>query len=170
MAPLALGALRREEPDRDRPFRLPAVGPRAVRLRGREPGRLLVELAHGLAARGRARDRLPRLPRLPAVRAPPGESQPLDLRSAAWLPPYLVGIALISWLGRYDGREVIPDWVDLGVVAVFSIAIFALAIALRLRPDHAQEYISVVSEEAAEEEAALESADEPLRRERDLQR
>ena len=53
---------------------------------------------------------------------------------------------------------------------MFSVAIFALAIALRLRPDHAQEYIAVVSEEAAEEEAALESADEPLTRDRDLQR
>jgi amino acid transporter len=171
MAAVAMVSLRLQDPKRDRPFRLPAmwvVAPfgfvvaNLVVYWSSWPTvwRLEIALAIGF---------LVFLAYLPFARRR-GESQRLDLRSAAWLPPYLVGIALISWLGRYDGREVIPDWVDLGVVAVFSIAIFALAIAVRLRPEQAQDYIAVVSEEAAEEDAALESADEPLSRERDLQR
>src|SRR4051812_46408398 len=171
MAAVAMVSLRLQDPKRDRPFRLPAmwvVAPfgfvvaNLVVYWSSWPTvwRLEIALAIGF---------LVFLAYLPFARRR-GEMQQLDLRSAAWLPPYLAGIALISWLGRYDGREVIPDWVDLGVVAVFSVAIFALAIAVRLRPDRAQEYISVVSEEAAEEDAALESADEPLMRERDLQR
>jgi amino acid transporter len=171
MAAVAMVSLRLQDPERDRPFRLPAmwvVAPFGFAVANLvvywsswpTVWRLEVALAIGF---------LVFLAYLPFARRR-GEAHRLDLRSAAWLPPYLAGIALISWLGRYGGREVIPDWVDLGVVAVFSVAIFALAIALRLRPERAQEYISVVSEEAAEEEAALEGADEPLRRERDLQR
>jgi amino acid transporter len=171
MAAVAMVSLRLQDPKRDRPFRLPAMW--VVAPFGFVVANLVVywsswptvwrlEVALGIGF-------LVFLAYLPFARRRL-ETHRLDLRSAAWLPPYLVGIALISWLGRYDGREVIPDWVDLGVVAAFSIAIFALAIAVRLRPEQAQEYISVVSEEAAEEEAALEGADEPLRQERDLQR
>jgi hypothetical protein len=93
------------------------------------------------------------------------ETPRLDLRSAIWLPPYLAGIAVISYLGRYDGRNLLPFWVDIAVVAAFSIAIFALAIAVRLPAPQAQEYIALLAEEEMEEQAALDGADAPLARE-----
>jgi hypothetical protein len=72
-----------------------------------------------------------------------------------------VGIALISYLGRYDGRNLIPFWVDIGVVALFSVAIFELAVAVRLRPDEVRAYVENL--DPMVEEAALD-ADAPLSR------
>ena len=154
MAPLALSALRRQDPDRTRPFRLPLAGVLApagfvvanliVYWAGwNTDWRMLVAIGIGFvvfaASRRGDRDRLPSL----------------DLRSALWVPPYLGGLAVISWLGRYDGgRNLIPFWWDVAVVAVFSVAIYALAIALRLSAPEAQRYIGTL---AAEE-------DEPLTR------
>jgi hypothetical protein len=60
------------------------------------------------------------------------ERPPLDLRSLWWIAPWFAGLTVISYLGQYDGRKVIPAWVDLGVVAVFSLAIFYLAVRLTL--------------------------------------
>ncbi len=55
------------------------------------------------------------------------------LRNAIWVGPWLGGHVLLGWLGRYGGgRNVLPSWVDLGVVIVFSLAIFYWATALRL--------------------------------------
>ncbi len=53
--------------------------------------------------------------------------------NAIWMGPWLGGHVLIAWLGRYGGgRNVLPNWVDVGVVIVFSLAIFHWATALRL--------------------------------------
>jgi hypothetical protein len=66
----------------------------------------------------------------------------LDLRGAGWLPPYIAGLLVISFFGRYDGgRNSVPFWWDIGLVAVFSLAIYVLAIALRLTPEDAKAYI-----------------------------
>jgi amino acid transporter len=141
MAPIALASLRRQDPDRDRPFRLPfapilapagfVVANLIVYWSGWSTvWRIMVALAIGFAVFVVYRvlgDR---------------ERQPrLDLKNAAWLPPYLGGVAVISYVGRYDGRNLIPFWWDIGVVAVFSLAIFALAVTLRLDPDQARRYI-----------------------------
>jgi amino acid transporter len=51
-------------------------------------------------------------------------------RNVVWMVPWLGGHVLIGALGRYGGgHEVLPDWVDIGVVIVFSLAIFYWAIA-----------------------------------------
>jgi len=58
------------------------------------------------------------------------ERPPLDWRSAQWLPVYLIGMGIISWMGQFGsgappintGR--IPFWWDMLVVAGFSLAIF----------------------------------------------
>jgi hypothetical protein len=40
---------------------------------------------------------------------------------------------LLGWLGRYGGgRNILPNWVDIGVVIVFALMIFYWATALRL--------------------------------------
>ncbi len=162
MACIALTALRKQEPERERPFRLPAawllspfgfVVANLVVYWSGWPTVWRLEVALGIGwlifAACRAAGDASRLPRL-------------DLRGALWLPPYLVGMALISWLGRYDGRSLIPFWWDIGVVAIFSVAVFALAIRLRLPAEQAREYIANLDPtEGLEDELA---SDAPLAR------
>jgi amino acid transporter len=141
MVAVACAALRRQDPERERPFRLPALSIFApfgfivanliVYWSGWQTvWRIDVALAIGLVAfvAYRGLSRSPELPRL-------------DLRGASWLPPYLVGISVISYVGRYDGRNWLPFWVDIAVVAVFSLAIFALALAVRLDPEETRGYV-----------------------------
>jgi amino acid transporter len=56
-----------------------------------------------------------------------------SLRNAIWVGPWLGGHVLIGWLGRYGGgRNVLPSWVDVGLVIAFSLAVFHWATAVRL--------------------------------------
>jgi amino acid transporter len=58
------------------------------------------------------------------------------LGSAIWIGPWLGGHVLLGWLGRYGGgRNVLPNWVDVGVVIAFSLVVFYWATALRLGPE-----------------------------------
>ena len=53
--------------------------------------------------------------------------------NAIWVGPWLGGHVVLGWLGRYGGgRNILPNWVDVGVVIVFALAIFYWATALRL--------------------------------------
>jgi amino acid transporter len=56
------------------------------------------------------------------------------IRNAFWIAPWFAGQVLIGWLGRYgnDARNILPNWVDLVVVIVFSLAIFYWAVSLTL--------------------------------------
>jgi amino acid transporter len=155
MAPLALGALRRQDPARPRPFKLPAASLLA-------PGafaaaselllftgwaviwKLIVAILIGFAllAVSTATDSTAR-------------DQSLDWRSAAWLWPYLLGMGAISYLSSFDTRtpsaipllglhgprnELTFGW-DILAVALFSLAIYAFAIRSRLPAHRALEYI-----------------------------
>ena len=55
-------------------------------------------------------------------------------RNAMWIAPWLGGQVAIGWLGRYGGgsRNLLPDWIDVGVVIVFSLAIYYWALRLAL--------------------------------------
>ena len=65
-----------------------------------------------------------------------GDPPPLDWRSAQWLPFYLIGMGIISWLGQYPDAAVtspgappintntIPFGWDFVVVVAFSLVIF----------------------------------------------
>lgn len=65
-----------------------------------------------------------------------GRSDPAQIRGSAWIWPYYVGLAIMSYLGNYgDGLGVIPFGVDLVILAVFSLVIFQLALRLRLAPE-----------------------------------
>ena len=66
-----------------------------------------------------------------SVATSPARTRPtLDYRHTLWLWPYLIGMAVISYLGQYGGgTSLIPLWVDIVVVIVFSLAIFAWAVA-----------------------------------------
>jgi amino acid transporter len=158
LAPLALSALRRQDPERDRPFRLPAgdafaiagfmVANLIVYWAGwKTDKRLFLAIAIGFAifALHHAladEDRKPRL----------------DLRSASWFPIYIGGMAVISWLGQFDGRSTIPFWWDLAIVCAFSLGIYLFALAVRLSPEESQRYIGDLTEEDREEAEELHEA------------
>jgi len=132
-APVSLIVLRRADPRRPRPYRLPAAGVLApagfvaanliVYWAGwRTNQKLLLALGVGIGlfvvtlllnyGSGRLS----------------GHRATLAWRAGRWVPPWLGGLGLISWLGQYRGRGVIPFWADLAVVTVFSLIVFAYAV------------------------------------------
>ncbi|MEU6649435.1 APC family permease [Streptomyces sp. NPDC046900] len=68
----------------------------------------------------------------------------LDWKAAQWLPPYLVGMGLISWQGGFGGQNHIPLWWDIVVVAVFSLVIYNWARATASKPAEIEESIHEV--------------------------
>jgi amino acid transporter len=146
-APLALAALRRQLPELERPFRLPLaevvapVGFVVANLIVYWSGwpvvwRVLVAIGIGYLVLGTYR-----------AFGDTTDVQRLELRPAAWLVPYLAGLAVISKLGQYEGTGTIPFWWDLGVAAVFSVAIYALALALRLPADRTRWWVDELADE-----------------------
>jgi amino acid transporter len=62
------------------------------------------------------------------------------LRNAMWIGPWIVGSVIIGLAGRYgDGsKSWLPEWVDLIVVAVFSLVIYYWAVTLVLTPEQVE--------------------------------
>src|SRR2546421_13121717 len=98
MAPLALGALRLQDPDRPRPFRLPAgsvLAPAAFVVASEillftgwaVVWKLVVAILIGFA-----------LLAVSTATDAAGRAGTLDWRSAAWFWPYLLGMGAISYL------------------------------------------------------------------------
>jgi amino acid transporter len=136
-APLSLGALRRQVPDADRPWRLPAavvfapiafiVANMLIYWSGLEViWKLGVVLVIGYVVIG-------------ISMAFDTQRPPLDWKAASWLPVYLVGMGIISWQGQFSGgaeappvnTNNIPFWWDMLIVAGFSLVIYYWAMALR---------------------------------------
>jgi amino acid transporter len=140
LAPLALGGLRREDPGRPRPYRLPAAG--ALSPLAFIFANLLVYFAgfstvfwlEVLIVLGFIAFAVYQV-RLPAARR-----TVIDPRAALWVLPWLAGLLLLSWLGRYNGspptvfgitmaaRQILPNWWDLAAVAAFSLVIYYWAV------------------------------------------
>ncbi|MGJ3500112.1 L-aspartate transporter [Piscirickettsia salmonis] len=59
------------------------------------------------------------------------QAQSLDLYSACWLVPYLIGMTVISYLGTFGGIKFLAFGWDFLVIALFSVIIFCLAILTR---------------------------------------
>jgi amino acid transporter len=147
-APLSVGAFRRQVPEANRPYRMPAAGfltPAAfvvadllIYWSGFEVvwklGIVLV-IGYILIGIGMAFDK---------------ERPPLDWKSAVWLPVWLLGLGLISWQGQYGPGNTgnIPFWWDMLLVAVFSVVIFYWAMATRLPRE---EMLNLVGRQAGEE-------------------
>jgi amino acid transporter len=140
MAPLSLAGLRKRDPDRPRAYRLPAASvlcPLSFILANcivyfagfSTIFWLYVLVAIGFVAFGIYQAAIPATRRTI-----------IDWRAAVWIIPWLVGLIIISWLGRYDGSpptvfgvtltatKHIPNWVDIGVIAAFSLAIYYWAV------------------------------------------
>jgi amino acid transporter len=164
MAPLALGALRRQDPGRPRPFRLPAaslLAPAAFVVASEillftgwaVVWKLIAAILIGFALLG--------------LSTAPDTSErtvSLDWRSAAWLWPYLLGMGGISYFSSFDTRtpSSIPllglrgprnkltfGW-DILAVALLSLAVYAFAIRSRLPAEQALEYIGDPTVEESE--------------------
>lgn len=143
-APITVLALRKADPNRPRPYKLPAapiLAPLAF-IAANEIlywtswgtiQTLMLVLVAGYVVFGIA-----------YALGRPIERPPLDPRSTAWILPWLTGLTVISYLGQYGGRKLIPEWIDLGVVAAFSLLICALAVHLHLP---AQRIITTIAAE-----------------------
>lgn len=59
------------------------------------------------------------------------------LRNAIWIVPWLGGHVVLGALGRYGGHNILPAWVDIGVVVAFAIGIFYLSLDLTLSAEQA---------------------------------
>jgi amino acid transporter len=147
-APVTLMALRRSDPERHRPYRLrgaAVISPLAFIAASEivywsswpTVEKLLVLIAAGLVIFA-----------LSYLFGPRNNRQPLDARSMLWVLPWFIGLGVISYLGQYGGIGVIPPWVDLAVVAVFSLAIFYLGVSLGLPSHRVAEELSIEEAEA----------------------
>lgn len=154
-APLALGCLRRQDPDRHRPFRLPGalfwspvafvVANLIIYWAGWDTlWRLGLAIVLGYLLLGGSA-LLGLNPRTPHP----------DWRSAQWLPVYLVGLGLISWQGGYcsggpasvvscGATGAVPLWWDMGIITLFSLLIYFWAQSVRLPDEATREYIGSV--------------------------
>ena len=154
-APITLVALRRVDPDRPRPYRMPAAGVIApisfiaanlIIYWSSFPTvwKLGVAIAIGfvLFVLFRASEALRH--KVPMFGP---ETQP---RSLLWILPWLLGIGVISGLGQYDGAGIIPEWIDLAVVAVWSLVIYFVAIRMAMPSELVAEQVQVEEQEVVE--------------------
>jgi amino acid transporter len=160
-APLTLAALRDRDPHRERPYRLPAalvISPLSFVVANMivyftpwgTIWKLYVGIALGLTVMAAWQLRLPR-----------SERPPLDLHASSWLFPWLAGMAVISYLGRFGGHAQLPRWWDLLIVAVFSLAIYRMAVLVALDPAAIGEHTALAEHEMSDEQAHLDPVAEP---------
>ena len=77
-------------------------------------------------------------------------------KAASWLPVYLIGMGIISWQGQYSGGAVLapvntnhlPLWIDLLVVAAFSLVIYYWAMAVKLPRE---EMLALVAKQSSDD-------------------
>jgi amino acid transporter len=166
-APLALGAFRGQVPEATRPYRLSGatvIAPLTFILANfiiywsgfMVIWKLGVVIVIGYVVVGACmlfdRDR------------PPLNAK--NWKAASWLPVYLIGMGIISWLGQYSGQSsktplpptntnTIPLWWDLAAVAVFSLVIYLWAQAVRLPRE---EMLGLVAAQSGDPETDAEAA------------
>ena len=155
--PLVLASLRKQLPDQERPFRLP--GGHTVPILAFWSSNLIIYwstwpinwklfVAVGLG-----------FVLLPIYHWLGNDVPKLDLRAGAtWLLPWLVGLALISYLGDYGGREVIGFGTAIPILFVFSVVIYWIALQVRLAPDAVKEHVENARLESEIEEKELSAA------------
>ncbi|HEV2377402.1 MAG TPA: APC family permease [Streptosporangiaceae bacterium] len=145
-APLSMGAFRRQVPEADRPYRMPAarvLAPIAfiianliIYWSGFETlWKLGIAMVVGYVLIGLSM-------------AFDKDRPPLDWKAAQWLPVYLIVMGLISWQGQYgpDNTGRIGFGWDILVVTLFSLGIYYWAQFARLPRE---EMLELVSRQAA---------------------
>lgn len=86
-----------------------------------------------------------------------GHAPKMDWKAgASWVLPWLIGLAVISWLGDYDGGL---GWIGLGWGFVANLAltalVYLLALRVRLPRERVLEHIEEAREESRMEDAEL---------------
>jgi amino acid transporter len=148
-APVSLYALRKRDPDRPRPYRLPAY--RILSPAGFVSANLIiywstfaatwkltVALVAGLIIFSATRMRLPAEDRAP-----------LDPMAAIWVWPWLIGLVVIGYFGRYGGNNLLPNWWDLVVVMVFAVVMYEVAEKVAISESEVNRFISAEQDEIA---------------------
>ena len=68
-----------------------------------------------------------------------------------WLAPYLVGLLLLTFYGQFKGgRADLPFGVDLAVVAVFALVVYAFAVRQGAPPKMVKRYLAEDSEDSGD--------------------
>ncbi|HEX4432086.1 MAG TPA: APC family permease [Frankiaceae bacterium] len=128
-APVSLAVLRRSDPERKRPYRMPyakvlapasfAAATLIVYWGGWETTwKLLVAIGIGFAVFT-----------LNQLRKGGIKREDLDLRTLSWLAPYLIGLLVLTFYGQFKGgRADLPFGIDLAIVAVFALVVYAFAV------------------------------------------
>ncbi|HEX4717808.1 MAG TPA: APC family permease [Thermoleophilaceae bacterium] len=148
---VSVAALRRQLPDITRPFRVPGLAllaPASFVIAN------LIVLFSGwttywklLAAVGIGFVLLA----VSNATRPREQRTPLDWRAGSWMIPWLLGLGVISYLASFDGgKSTLKFGVDMIVCAVFSLAVYYLALRLRLPSGTTERYFEQTAEEAAE--------------------
>ncbi len=157
--PLVHASLRLQVPDQERPFRLP--GGHVIPLLAfwgsnlivywsgwTTVWKLMVAVLIGFA--------------LLAVFVASGQmkDQSLDVKSGLWVFPWLGGLALISYLGNYPepaagNLDALNFGLSAGLLAVLSVAVYAMAFRFRLSDEQASAYIAESVHEAKVEDETV---------------
>jgi amino acid transporter len=147
---VSVAALRRQLPDVQRPFRVPAMPVLApvsfaianliVLFSGWATyWKLLVAIAIGFALLAVSNATRPKDARVA-----------LDWRAGSWMVPWLLGLGVISYLASFDGgKSTLKFGVDMIVCAVFALGVYFVALRLRLPDEAAQRYFEETTDEAA---------------------
>ncbi len=166
MAPLALAGLRRQDPERPRSYRLPlaqVLCPLAfvfanciVYFAGwSNIFWLYVFIVAGFLIFGAYQ-----------LAIPGHRRTSIEWKSAYWIIPWLAGLAIISWQGQYTSSVTtvfgltlnptlnIGQWWDLGLIAIFSLAIYYWAVSSGMSRRKVQEAVEGVEAEASVELSA----------------
>ncbi len=159
MAPLSLAGLRRSDPDRERKYRLPAANvlcPIAficanaiVYFSGFSTiVWLYIFTAVGFIVFGVYQATLAA-----------DKRTIIEWRSAYWIAPWLIGLLVIAWQGRYDASSIfgltlvaterLPNWIDLLVLAVWSLVIYYWAVNSGMSREKVQAAVADVEAEAS---------------------
>ena len=139
MGPIAVVALRHLLPDRVRPLRLPAV-------------EILAGTAFVIATLVLYWSGWNTLWRLGLyllvglvlffIRIVQHGTKHFDLTEAAWLPPYVIAVGLVSAFGSFGGTGTIPFGWDIAILFVISIVTFHIAVRCRLSREKLDRYLA----------------------------
>ncbi|HEX2805878.1 MAG TPA: APC family permease [Kineosporiaceae bacterium] len=128
-APVSLAALHLRDADRPRPYRMPAP---KILLPGAFCAANLILYWGGYDYTWKLACALVLGLLLFAIGSTRAGTDALGmLRSSVWIGPWILGAVILGALGRYgDGsHSILPNWIDLLVVIVFSLIIFYWAVS-----------------------------------------
>ncbi len=150
-APVSLAALQNRDPDRPRPYRAPF--PKVLNPLGFIAANLIIYWG-GFEAMwklltaifiGRV------IFEIALRRAKDVRRADIDWRAASWIWPWLIGTTIIGLMGQYGtgSLKLLPSWIDLLVVVLFSLVMFYYAVSLAMDSDRVREAVKLEEEQVA---------------------